>query len=161
MKWALGAVAVVLASGCGSSLTVPDAGTSGGGSGGTVGGTTSASSGGTTGGVCLLVNASCGSTLQAGCCEGLTCISNDNDSECLIPNGGSCSKDFNCVSQSCDGGSCVCQTLGSLAVDGSGCCSPLSIPNGPGGGNCCGPAGFSCKSNSDCCGGNCQSGGCL
>jgi hypothetical protein len=108
-----------------------------------------------------MVNAQCGSTLLPSCCTGLTCISSDNDAECVVPNGGSCAQDFGCVSQSCDGGSCQCQTLGNLSLDSSGCCSPLVIPNGAGSGNCCGSAGYACDGGSDCCNGNCQSGQCL
>lgn len=140
---------------CGSMVTLSHNGTTGGSSGG------GTSAGFEDGGACLTVDMSCGSAQEAGCCAGLICISEDNDAECLVPNGGSCTQDFNCVSESCDAGACRCQTLGNVAFDSAGCCSPLGLTNPAGSGNCCGLAGYTCHNASDCCQGSCQSSQCL
>ncbi len=143
---------------CSTASTIFDGGISNGG------GTTGGSSGGTgdgDAGACLTIDMPCGSTQPPGCCGGLLCVSDDNDAECLVANGGSCTQDYECVSEACDGGHCQCQTLGNVAFAAPGCCSPLGLANGPAGGPCCGLAGHACHGASDCCTTNCQSGQCL
>ena len=114
--------------------------------------------------VCITPDGSCSSDTD--CCNG-RCLDNRYGYTCLSPPGAACQYDPECLTQSCDGGSCLSCSggLGPCASQTDCCAGLLCAPgfeggvNVPDSGNCCVPGGAACGELTACCSGVCTDAG--